>query len=561
VNAKRKTSEVQVYDTTLRDGCQSEHVAFSLWDKLDIASRLDDLGVHYIEGGYPGSNPKDLEFFREARALKLGRAKLAAFGATRHAKSKVATDPGIRALIAAGTSAVTLFGKAWDLHVRDALRVSLEENLRMVRDSVHYLKYHVDEVLFDAEHFFDGFRADETYALRVLEAAAEAGADLLVLCETNGGRLPEEVAAAVSTVRARFDVPLGIHTHNDAGLAVANSLAAVRAGCRHVQGTINGLGERCGNADLAVLVPDLELKMDLAAIGRENLAKLTRVSRCAYEIANQNLRDNQPYVGRSAFAHKGGMHVSGVRRNPATYEHVPPASVGNARRVLVSELSGRSNIAAVMGERFGLKKDPAKMRAVLERVQQLEHEGYQFEAAEASLELLVRKLTGAYKPAFELLDFRVTIDVAGDGRESSVGTVKLRVDGTVEHTAGEGNGPVNALDEALRKALEKFYPSLREVSLLDYKVRIINAKAATAARTCVMIESGDRDGRWTTVGVSDNIIAASWIALVDSIEYKLLKDASRRGRRPDRRKKAPARKAGKAKKARPRRKAKKGKRS
>jgi len=523
--------DVLVYDTTLRDGAQAEGISFSLEDKLDIARQLDDLGVSHIEGGWPGSNPKDMAFFKAASGLGLKQSRIAAFGSTRKAGSRVAADPNIRALIGADTATVTLFGKSWRLHVTEALRTSLAENLRMVRDSVHYLKYHCEEVIYDAEHYFDGYRQDPDYALRTLEAAAEAGADWLVLCDTNGGSMPEFIAEVTARVRQKFDVPVGIHCHNDSGMAVACTASGVQAGARMVHGTINGLGERCGNADLVTVIPVLQLKMGMNCLPADKLARLTRVSRYVSETANLHPADNQPFVGRSAFAHKGGIHVSAVNSNAHTYEHVEPESVGNARRVLVSELSGRSNIMALAGDRYDLSSRPEAMKKVLERVQDLESRGYQFEAAEASFDLLLRKTMNDWQPFFKVLGFRAASDFTEDGTERTEATVRLEVDGQLEHTACEGNGPVNALDGAMRKALESFYPELRQVQLIDFKVRVINAKEATGAMVRVTIESSDGHSRWNTVGVSENIIEASWKALVDSIEYKLLKERSPSGGR------------------------------
>jgi 2-isopropylmalate synthase len=484
--------------------------------------------VGWIEGGWPGSNPKDAAFFQEGRRLRLARARLAAFGSTRRAGITAAADANLKALVAAGTPTVTIFGKSWDLHVTEALRTTLDENLRMIADSVKYLKGHAAEVVYDAEHFFDGYRANPEYAIKTLQAAAEAGAGWLVLCDTNGGSLPDFVYEVTALVAGRFDLPVGIHAHNDSAVAAANSIEAVRAGATMVQGTVNGLGERCGNADLTAVVPVVELKLGRRCLPAGALARLTAVSRYVYEITNQNPRDNQPFVGRSAFAHKGGVHVSAVQRNARTYEHVRPETVGNARRVLVSELSGRSNVLALAGGRYDLERHPDKMRQILDRVRQLENEGYQFESAEASFDLLVRKAMGDWQPFFKLHGFRVFADLSRGGAGLVEATILLEVDGRREHTACEGNGPVNALDGALRKALLEFYPELAEVNLADYKVRVINAKAATAARVRVTIESSDRHERWRTVGVSENIIQASFLALVDSIEYKLLKERDRK---------------------------------
>jgi len=516
-------THITVYDTTLRDGTQGEGVNLSLQDKLDVARRLDALGVDYLEAGYPGSNPKDEAVFRELGREPLAHAKPVAFGMTRRVAVKAEDDPGLQGLLAAGTEAVAVVGKAWDFHVRTVLRTDRDENLAMVRESVRLLKEAGRTVFFDAEHYFDGYRADADYALAVVTAAQEAGADWLVLCETNGGCLPDEVTEVVAATVHATGAALGIHCHNDTGLAVANSLAAVRAGCTQVQGTVNGLGERCGNADLCVLIPDLELKMGHVCLGDEGLARLTDVSRFVYDVANMLIVPGQPYVGSGAFAHKGGMHVAAVTRDQGTYEHLDPARVGNTRRILVSELSGRGTILAkVAGTRF--EADKELQAKVLKEIQQREHAGYYFEAAEASFALLVRRLAGLAEPFFDLDHYTVAIK-KDDGREPvTEATVKLAVDGVWQHTVAEGDGPVNALDGALRKALSAAYPNLTEMSLTDYKVRVINTGAGTAASVRVVIESRDRDEHWGTVGVSENIIDASWQALVDSFEYKLTKD-------------------------------------
>ncbi|MBV8267292.1 MAG: citramalate synthase [Planctomycetaceae bacterium] len=521
-------TRIAVYDTTLRDGSQGEGVNFSLQDKLLITQRLDELGVDYVEGGYPLSNPKDAAYFRAVRDLVLGHTRVSAFGMTRRRDVAAEDDAGMKALVAARTPAVTIVGKSWDLHVHDVLGVSLDENLRMISDSVAFCAAHVGEVIYDAEHFFDGFARNPDYALGTLQAAASAGARWIVLCDTNGGTLPEEVAGAVAAVRRELPVPIGIHTHNDCDLAVANTLTAVRQGATQVQGTINGVGERCGNVDLCSVIANLALKLrgfEVLAPGK--LAHLTEVSRYVYETANMNFRPNQPFVGTSAFAHKGGMHVHGVRKNANSYEHIDPGAVGNERRVLVSELSGKSNIAEKLGE-HGLEQDAELMSRVLDRVQDLENEGYQFEASEASFLLLVEKLAGRHTPHFERLHYHVSVSGASDRAPVTEATVKLRVRESVEHTVSEGDGPVNALDGALRKALERHYPRLREMSLVDYKVRVINERAGTAARVRVVIESKDGDSVWGTVGVSENVIEASWLALVDAFEHKLSKDEQSR---------------------------------
>jgi len=519
-------TRIAIYDTTLRDGSQGEGVNFSLQDKLRITERLDDLGVDYIEGGYPLSNPKDEAYFRAVRDLDLAHARIVAFGMTRRKDIAAEDDAGMVALVGSGASVVTVVGKSWDFQVTDVLGVSLDENCRMIADSVAFCGSRVAEVIYDAEHFFDGFRRNPDYALKTLQAAVAAGASWLALCDTNGGTLPEGVAEAVeAVVRAFPSVPIGIHTHNDGGLAVANTLAAIRRGATQVQGTINGIGERCGNVDLCAVAANLALKYpgyDLLRPG--SLAHLTETSRFVYETANLNLRPGQPFVGSSAFAHKGGMHVHGIRKNASSYEHIDPALVGNERRVLVSELSGKSNIAEKLGE-HGLDGDPALLALVLDRVQDLENEGYQFEAAEASFVLLVEKLAGRFRPRFERLGYRVSVAGEPGGTPVTEATVKLRVGDRVEHTVGEGDGPVNALDVALRKALEPHFPRLGEMRLVDFKVRVINDRAGTAARVRVVVESRDGAEVWGTVGVSENMIEASWMALVDAFDHKLAKDA------------------------------------
>ena len=514
---------VEIFDTTLRDGTQSEHIAYSLADKLEIAHELDALGVDYIEGGWPGSNPKDMGFFDAALQEKWLHARITAFGSTRHAKNTPESDPNLQALVSSRAPTLIIFGKSWDFQVTEALRVKLEDNLAMVESSVKYLAAHCDEMLYDAEHFFDGYKNNPVYAIKTLHAAASAGAKCLILCDTNGGTLSDELGSIVAAVVKEFkSLRIGIHPHNDSGVAVANALAAINAGAVHVQGTINGFGERCGNVDLLPVIANLQLKMNRdCLLGQASLAKLTEISRHVYDVGNLPLRDNQPYVGRSAFAHKGGIHVSAVARMTATYEHVSPESVGNERRVLISELSGRSNLAAAMGGKFGLKDRPEDLKKVLERVMELENEGYTFEAAIASFELLVRKTLETHKPFFDLHGFRVLTEVDDRGHSVTEATVKIEVEGQVEHTAAEGNGPVNALDGALRKALEKFYPELKAVTLVDYKVRVCNPRDATGAKVLVTIVSTDHKSQWTTVGVSQNIIDASWHALVDSVNYKL----------------------------------------
>jgi len=517
-------ARIQIYDTTLRDGSQGEGINFSLQDKLLITRRLDDLGVDFIEGGYPLSNPKDFEYFQEVRKIPLKNARIAAFGMTRRKNAKPENDACLKALLDSQAPVITLVGKTWDLHVREVLGTTLEENLHMIADSVAFCKEQGREVLYDAEHFFDGFIHNPDYALETLKAARNAGATVLILCDTNGGTMPELISQNVWCVsEALPGTDIGIHCHNDCDVAVANTLAAVAQGACHVQGTINGIGERCGNVDLVSVIANLSLKLGCELLRPGSLEHLTELSRYVYEIANMNYRANQPFVGASAFAHKGGMHAHGIARTTASYEHINPAQVGNERRILVSELSGQSSILAKT-TKYALANDKALMAKVLNQVQDLEHQGYEFEAAEASFDLLVKKAAGMYQPKFERLSYRVNVEVDAGGRPITEATVKIRVDGKTEHTVSEGDGPVNALDSALRKALRPFFPRLDEVHLADYKVRVVNARAESAARVRVVIEWRDGGNVWGTVGVSENIIEASWLALIDAVEYKLFKD-------------------------------------
>jgi 2-isopropylmalate synthase len=516
--------QIEVYDTTLRDGAQAEGISFSLQDKLLVTRRLIELGFDFIEGGYPGSNAKDFQFFQQVREIDLKKTKICAFGMTRRKKSRTETDRGLRAICDASLGWVTLVGKASAFQVREVLRASLEENLAMIDDSIRFLVDRGQEVIFDAEHFFDGWQDDCEYTERVIETAATAGARMVVLCDTNGGSMPEQVAEVTRKVVAQLPVPVGIHCHNDCDLAVANSLAAVDAGAAQVQGTINGFGERCGNADLISLVANLEIKKGrYRVLGEEGLGHLTDLSRYVYEMVNMNFRPNQPFVGRSAFAHKGGMHVSAIARNTASYEHVDPSRVGNERRVLLSELSGRANIIALT-QRLNLPPDSELMDKILAEVVSMESQGYQFEAADATFNLMVKKCLGTYRPHFEQLHYHVNVDNKSGGEVTAEATVKIRVEGKIRFEAAEGHGPVDALDAALRKALNGRFPALNHLHLVDYKVRVIDSEAATAAWVRVHIESQDEDDVWGTVGVSENIIEASWIALVDSYEYKLAKD-------------------------------------
>jgi 2-isopropylmalate synthase len=522
---------VELYDTTLRDGAQREGISFSVVDKLNIARKLDEMGIHYIEGGWPGSNPKDIEFFEKARGLKLGHAGLVAFGSTRRPKTEAKTDPNLLSLVNAGVKAVTIVGKASNLQVTQVLETTLEENLSMIADSTRFLRAKGLTVFFDAEHFFDGYKADPDYALRCLKVAAEAGAGCLVLCDTNGGALPDEVTTAVLAAKKCTDVPLGIHAHNDSESAVANTLAAVRAGATQVQGTINGYGERCGNANLCSIIPNLKLKMGINCVTGEQLAKLTDVAHYVSEAANLAPDPFLPYVGSSAFSHKAGLHADGVTKWADAYQHIDPSKVGNRQRAVVSELGGRDNIVYKAKE-LGIDLPPKGKEAqkLLEQVKQLESRGFQYENAEASFELLLHRTKPDYQPPFELVDFMVLVETrrrapTRNRLEETLAEamIKVRVGDEVMHTAAEGNGPVNALDQALRKALLQVYPSLAAVKLVDYKVRILEESVGTESQVRVLIESSDGVSEWRTVGSSTNIIEASWLALADGVEYWLMK--------------------------------------
>jgi 2-isopropylmalate synthase len=519
---------IKIYDTTLRDGTQGEDVSFSVEDKLRIARALDELGVAYIEGGWPGSNPRDGAFFQAARKEKLSQARYTAFGSTRRAGVAAQHDPQLKSLLEAGTPVACIFGKSWTLHVKDALGISDDENLEIIFDTVQFLKKHFDEVIYDAEHFFDGYADDAAYALSSLKSAMQGGADVLVLCDTNGGTMPSQVSTVLGAAKKALPrATFGIHAHNDSEVAVANTLAAVEEGIRHVQGTINGFGERCGNANLVSIIPNLQLKLGYQCVPKLQLANLKSTSRLMFELLNQPPNKRQAYVGDSAFAHKGGVHVSAVVKNPRTYEHVNPALVGNRRRVLVSDLSGRSNVLYKAKE-WGLdidSKDP-RAKEILARLKELEANGFEFEGAEASFELLMQDAAEKLEhEGFRLIGFRVISEKRSDTREPlTEATVQIEVDGRIEHTAALGNGPVNALDVALRKALEKFYPQLKEFQLVDYKVRVLGGENGTATKVRVLLENADAAGRWGTVGVSDNILDASYQALVDAIRYKLFKD-------------------------------------
>jgi 2-isopropylmalate synthase len=519
--------KIEIYDTTLRDGTQAEDFTLSLEDKIRITKKLDELGVHYIEGGWPGSNPKDVAYFQEIKNYALKCAKIAAFGSTHHPAGAASKDANLSALVQAQTDVITIFGKSWIVHIRDALRTTPERNLELIRDSLAFLRPQAKQLFYDAEHFFDGFKDNPEYAVATLKTALAAGAECLVLCDTNGGTLTSDLREIIQ--RVKEEVPgaaLGIHTHNDAELAVANSLAAVELGVNHVQGTMNGVGERCGNANLCSVIPALMVKMRLGCIGEEQLGRLRETSRYILEFANVTPNKYQPYVGRCAFAHKGGVHVSAVERNPETYEHIQPEVVGNRRRTLISDLSGRSTIIR-KAKKYGLdisSKDPVAMQ-VLEEVKQLENEGFQYEAAEGSFELLLNRAVGNLKRYFELIGYRVLVSKRDEAQPPvAEATIMLRVGGKVEHTAATGVGPVNALDNALRKALERFYPQIATMRLSDYKVRVLPGSDGTGAKVRVLIESVDTDNVWSTVGVSYDILEASWQALVDSVTYKLFKD-------------------------------------
>ncbi len=515
--------KIFTFDTTLRDGTQGEAISFSVDDKLVIAQKLDDLGIDYIEGGWPGSNPKDEDFFKQARELKLKHAKLTAFGSTRFNKNPVEEDRNVRKLVEAGTPVVSIFGKSWELHTRRALGVTEEENLTLISDTVGYLKAHGKEVVYDAEHFFDGYTADPAFALRTLEAAQKAGADVLCLCDTNGGTITGRLEEIAAEVRKRFDGVLGIHTHNDSDVAVANALAAIEQGFTHVQGCMNGYGERCGNANLASIIANLELKLGHTTIGADKLTGLTTVARFIAELANLPMRRDQPYVGQSAFAHKGGIHVSAVLKDSATYEHVSPAAVGNQQRVLVSDLSGRGNVLYKL-EQHGLANRLTEdaRRELLERIKQMEYEGYELEAAEGTFELLVREALNPGTHFFDVEGYEVSTRVAGPTSRSTA-TVNLKARDGIHSATASGQGPLNALDLCLRKCLSSLYPRISDVRLTDYKVRVLEPRKGTAAKVRVLVEWSDHKRSWSTVGVSDNVIEASWSALVDAIRLELMR--------------------------------------
>jgi len=525
------TQTIEFYDTTLRDGTQAENFDLSVGDKVRITRELDKFGIDYIEGGWPGSNPKAVEYFEKMKNVELKHAKLAAFGSTRHFSNPPEKDNNLQALLAAQTPAVTIFGKSWDIHVHDALRIKLEDNLQIIEDSLAYLRPHVRHLIYDAEHFFDGFKKNREYCLATLGQAIKGGAETLALCDTNGGTLPHEIIPIFERVQQFIkeqgsDVALGIHPHNDSETAVGNALIAISCGATQVQGTINGYGERCGNGNLTSIIPSVIFKMGLQAEVGNNMDKLYSTSRLVNELANLPHNRYQPYVGESAFAHKGGVHVNAVKRNPLTYEHIAPEKVGNIRRILISEQSGKSNVLH-KAEKYGIKldaNDPAMSR-IIKELKALENKGFQYEGAEASFELLMRKAMGNQPEFFVLEGFRVMNNKHRmDSPPFTEATIRLSVDGNEEHTASMGEGPVNALDKAMRKALLRFYPRLEEMELIDYKVRVLSGQHGTSAKVRVLVESRDKTAQWGTVGVSINIIEASWQALVDAINYKLMKD-------------------------------------
>ena len=518
------SEKVAIFDSSLRDGAQAEGISFSVEDKLKLLELLDGHGIDYIEAGNPGSNPKDLEFFARAKTIQLKHARLAAFGSTRRRDIKVEQDSNVHSLLLADTPVVVIFGKSWDFHVTDIIRTTLEENLAMIRETLAFFKAKGKEVVYDAEHFFDGYKKNPEYALQTLRAAVEGGADVLVLCDTNGGTFPSEVGAIVARMTDLFDVPIGIHAHNDCGMAVANSVAAVENGARHVQGTYIGFGERCGNANLSTIIANLGVKRDYACLPPDEYRNIVHVARHVAAISNVTFNEREPFIGSSAFAHKGGMHIDAVNKAAHSFEHIDPERVGGQRRFLMSEVSGRRMILDKIWEvDASITKDDPVTDRIVKRLKEMEHEGYQFEGAESSFELVVRKQLGKYRPFFELVHFRIIGEQPTTGVYGSSAIIKIKVDGEDEITAAEGDGPVHALDSALRKAREVFYPDLATVHLTDLKVRVINGRDATAAKVRVLIQSTDGDSLWTTVGVSTDIVEASWLALVDSIEYKLLK--------------------------------------
>ena len=522
-------SKIKLYDTTLRDGAQTEGISYSIQDKISIIQRLDDFGVHYIEGGWPYANPSTIEFFEYLKKNPLKNAKLTAFGCTTYIKTPASKDANIKALLDSGAEIITIFGKTWDFHVKHVFKTTLEENLRMIKDSCKYLKKKGRTVFFDAEHFFDGYKANPEYAMKAIRAAQDGGADSVILCDTNGGTLPLEIQKIVKVVKKEISVELGIHAHNDSGVAVANSIVALESGCTQVQGTVNGIGERCGNADLVQIIPNLQLKLSKKVVSAKQLRELTEMSHFVSEISNMRPVDNFPYVGKSAFAHKGGVHINAVLKNSVCYEHIDPELTGNKRRLLLSELSGKSSIVEAAKELdHELDKKSTEAGDLHRIILDLEKQGYHFEIAEASFKLIIERQLKKYKPFFKTLDYRANVIHRENGSMLSEAIVKLDINSKIMHTVAEGDGPVNALDCALRKGLAQAYPQLNDMHLSDFKVRVLNEKAGTAARVRVLIESQDVNDVWMTIGVSENIIEASWLALIDSIEYKLLKTKKRK---------------------------------
>lgn len=523
-------NQVKIFDSTLRDGAQGQGISFSLEDKIKIVKILDSIKVDYIEAGNPGSNPKDMEFFKRLKEIELKHAKIVAFGSTRRANIKAEDDKNLKDLLSSEADILVVFGKAWDFQVVDILKTSLDENLKMIKDTIEYLCKKNKTVIFDAEHFYDGYKANKDYAIATLKVAEEAGAQVVTLCDTNGGSLPQEIYDITQIVKEKVSIEVGIHSHDDMGMAVANSIMAVEAGARHVQGTFIGIGERCGNANLSAIIPALKLKLGYQVIDEKELVKLTKVSRYIAEICNITLADQSPFVGSSSFAHKGGMHIDAVNKCPKSYEHIVPEVVGNKRRFLVSEVSGKSTIFQEIKKIFpNISKKDESIQKITDRLKELEYEGYQFEGAEGTVELVIRKTIGKYKPFFKLNHFKIIGEQPYESEKfSSTAVINITVDGQNEMTAAEGEGPVNALDKAIRKALERFYPELKKARLVDYKVRVLDSESATEAKVRVLIESTDGIENWSTVGVSRDVIQASWIALVDSIEYKLIKDIERK---------------------------------
>ena len=524
--------KVEIFDSTLRDGAQGQGISFSVEDKIKVVLVLDEFGVDYIEAGNPGSNPKDMEFFKRIRDLKLKNAKIAAFGATRRPNIQVEDDDNLKNLLLADTSVAVIFGKSWEFQVVDILKTSIQENLNMIRDSIEYIKSKNKEVIFDAEHFFDGYKENSEYALQTLHVAKIAGADTIVLCDTNGGTLPNEIEEITKSVTKNIEGSIGIHCHNDMGMAVANSIVSIESGVNHIQGTFIGIGERCGNTNLSSIIPTIVLKLKDKVSCSDNIQNLTSTARYISEISNTQIDDSTPYIGSAAFSHKGGMHIDAICKKPESYEHINPEMIGNKRRFLVSEVSGKSTVLKEIQKIFpGAKKSGEEVKKVTDRLKELEHDGYQFEGAEGTVELLIRKSVGKYRPFFKLNSFKTIGETPwGSEKLSSTALINITVDDKNEITAAEGDGPVNALDKALRKALEVFYPEVKNVRLVDYKVRVLDSESTTGAKVRVLIESTDGIENWSTVGVSRDVIEASWIALVDSIEYKLIKEIERKAK-------------------------------